>query len=78
MRSDVSEPRDPKMRTVYTDQFTVSKLEQIVKASLKNIGCTEATERMRQLLQAMGRLRREQSENVRYTPIVVVRVLRLL
>ena len=63
--------RDLKMRTVYTDQFPIPKLEQIVKESLKKIGCKEATESMRQkFLQAMGTLRRKQSENVRYTPIV--------
>jgi type III restriction enzyme len=62
---------DPKMRTVYTDQFPIHKLEQVVKESLKRVGCRSATEGMRQkFLQALGPLRRKQSENVRYTPIV--------
>ena len=67
---DPTDP-DPKMRTVYTDQFPIPRLEKIVKESLKRIDCKEATEGMRQkFLQALGTLRRKQSENVRYTPIV--------
>jgi type III restriction enzyme len=70
---EAQDPSDPdlKMRTVYTEQFPILKLEKIVKESLKRIGCKEATESMRQkFLQALGTLRRKQSENVRYTPIV--------
>ncbi len=62
---------DPKMRTVYTDQFPIERLEKIVKNSLTKIGVREATESMKQkFLQSLGTLRRKVSENVRYTPIV--------
>jgi len=62
---------DPRLRTVYTDKFPVERLEGIVKEALKKIGAKEATESMRQkFLQALGTLRRKESENVRYTPIV--------
>ncbi len=62
---------DPKMRTIYTDKFSVDRLEQIVKRSLAKRGIEVATESMKQkFLQSLGPLRRETSENVRYTPIV--------
>ena len=62
---------DPKMRTVYTDEWSVERLEEIVRASLVNLKVDEATESMRQrFLQSLGTLRRKTSENVRYTPIV--------
>ena len=62
---------DPKMRTVYTDQFPIERLEKIVKNSLTKIGVREATESMKQkFLQSLGTLRRKVSENVRYTSIV--------
>ena len=62
---------DPKMRTVYTDEWSVERLEQIVRSSLARLGVGEATESMRQkFLQSLGTLRRKTSENVRYTPIV--------
>lgn len=58
---------DPKMRTVYTDKFSVAKLEKIVMESLVKIGAKEATESMKQkFLQSLGTLRRKESENVRY------------
>ena len=67
---DPSDP-DPKMRTVYTDKFPVERLEQIVKESLRRIKSKEATERMKQnFLKSLGTLRRKESENVRYKPIV--------
>jgi type III restriction enzyme len=65
------EDPDPKMRTAYTDKFPVKRLESIVKTSLARLGITEATERMKQkFLQSLGTLRRKESENVRYKPIV--------
>ena len=70
---EAQDPDDPnpKMRTVYTDQFSVERLEGIVVKSLKNIGAREATESMKQkFLQSLGTLRRKASENVRYTPDV--------
>ena len=61
--------RDPKMRTVYTDKFSVDRFEQIVKASLARLKVKVATESMKQkFLQSLGTLRRKTSENVRYTP----------
>jgi type III restriction enzyme len=55
----------------YTDQFPIERLEKIVKASLARLKTKEATESMKQkFLQALGTLRRKESENVRYTPIV--------
>lgn len=60
---------DPKMRTVYTDRFSIEQLEKIVTASLKRLNVREATESMKQkFLQSLGTLRRKVSENVRYTP----------
>jgi type III restriction enzyme len=66
-----SEHPDPKVRTTYTDKFPVKKLTQIVTKSLERIGVKEATESMRQkFLISLGTLRRKDSENVRYSPIV--------
>jgi len=62
---------DPKMRTVYTDEWSIDRLGKIVRDSLAKLGVEEATESMRQkFLQSLGTLRRKASENVRYTPIV--------
>jgi len=59
---------DPKMRTVYTDKYSVDDLERIVVESLNRRGATVATESMKQkLLQSLGTLRRKTSESVRYT-----------
>lgn len=61
---------DPRMRTVYTDKFSVESLESIVKYSLKRIGNHEATESQKQkFLISLGTLRRKAADNVRYTPI---------
>jgi type III restriction enzyme len=61
---------DPKMRTIYTEQFPVSRLEDIVKESLRRLNTDVATESMKQkFLQSLGTLRRQTSENVRYTPV---------
>jgi type III restriction enzyme len=70
---EAQDPDDPnpKMRTYYTDQFPLERLEKIVRKSLKERNIKEATESMKQkFLQALGTLRRKGSENVRYTPIV--------
>ena len=62
------EDPDPKMRTVYTDKYSVDDLEKIVVESLKRRDTTVATESMKQkLLQSLGTLRRKTSESVRYT-----------
>lgn len=59
---------DPKMRTYYTDKFSVERLEKLVKDSLARRGMTVATDGVRQkFLQALGTLKRKTSENVRYT-----------
>jgi type III restriction enzyme len=59
---------DPKMRTYYTDNYPIVKLEKIVNESLRRRGMTVATDQLRQkFLQALGPLRRKASENVRYT-----------
>jgi type III restriction enzyme len=61
---------DPKLRTMYTDSYSVDRLEKIVKASLARLEMKVATETMKQkFLQSLGTLRRKTSENVRYTPI---------
>lgn len=70
---EAQDPDDPdsKMRTIYTDKFSVGKLEEIVKESLKRIGTKKATESMKQkFLQSLGTLRRKDSQNVRYRLIV--------
>jgi type III restriction enzyme len=64
------DPEDPdvEMRTFYTDQFPVERLEEIVTESLKRRGMTAATDSVRQkFLMALGTLRRKASESVRYT-----------
>lgn len=59
---------DPKMRTIYTDKYTIEMLEAIVSESLARRGTDVATEGMKQkCLQSLGPLRRKTSENVRYT-----------
>ncbi len=70
---EAQDPDDPdeQRRRVYTDQWTVDRLEQLVAASLARRQATVATESMKQkFLQSLGPLRRTNSENVRYTPIV--------
>ena len=70
---EAQDPDDPdlKMRTIYTDKFSVDRLEQIVKSSLEKLQTKVATESMKQkFLQSLGTLRRKTSENVRYAPIV--------
>ena len=60
---------DPAMRTIYTDQFPVERLEKIVIESLHRSHMTVATDNIRQkFLQALGTLRRKTSEAVRYIP----------
>ena len=60
---------DPAMRTAYTDQLPVERLEKIVIESLVRCGMTVATDSIKQkFLQALGTLRRKSAENVRYTP----------
>jgi type III restriction enzyme len=64
------DPEDPdvKMRTFYTDQFPVERLEEIITESLKRRGMTVATDSVRQkFLSALGTLRRKTSESVRYS-----------
>jgi type III restriction enzyme len=64
------DPEDPdvEMRTFYTDQFPVERLEEIVTRSLERRGMAVATDNVRQkFLMALGTLRRRTSENVRYT-----------
>ena len=68
---EAQEPDDPdlKMRTVYTDQFPVERLEKIVKRSLARLKTDVATDSMKQkFLKSLGTLRRKASEHVRYTP----------
>lgn len=63
------EDRNPKMRTFYTDQFPVERLERIVRESLERRKVKVATDSIKQkFLQALGTLRRKTSENVRYAP----------
>jgi type III restriction enzyme len=58
---------DLKMRTVYTDKYSIDALEKIVAESLSRRDTNVATEAMKQkCLQALGTLRRKTSENVRY------------
>lgn len=60
---------DPAMRSYYTDQFPVARLEKIVTESLARCHMTFATDSIKQkFLQALGILRRKSSENVRYIP----------
>jgi len=62
---------DPKMRTCYTEKWSVERLEKVVKESLDRLKTDVATESMKQkFLQSLGTLRRKTSENVRYTPII--------
>lgn len=70
---EAQDPDDPdlNMRTTYTNAYPVSRLEKIVEASLSLIKATGATESMKQkFLQSLGTLRRKESENVRYTPVI--------
>lgn len=61
---------DEQQRRIYTDRWTVDRLEQLVTTSMARLHVTAATESMKQkFLQALGPLRRASSENVRYTPI---------
>lgn len=64
------DPNDPDLsiRTYYTDQFPVDRLEQIVKKSLERKGMNVATENMKQkFLRALGVLRRGEATFVRFT-----------
>jgi len=68
---EAQDPEHPnrKMRTFYTDQFPIERLEQIVRASLKRAKIRSATDSIKQkFLQSLGTLNRKASENVRYTP----------
>jgi len=68
----LEEAQDPdlpnaKMRTFYTDEFPVERLEKIVRKSLRRASIPAATDLIRQkFLQSLGTLRRKASENVRY------------
>jgi type III restriction enzyme len=67
---DIDEP-DADDRGVYTRDFSIERLEGIVKESLRRLEATVVTESMKQkFLQSLGTLRRKTSENVRYTPRV--------
>ena len=64
------DPDDPnvEMRTFYTDNYPVEKLEEVVKKSLELRKMAVATDKARQVfLRSLGTLRRKSSENVRYT-----------
>ncbi len=55
--------------TRYTDTWTPSKLEKLIRDSLARRGLEVATENMKQkFLQALGTLRRTEAQAVRYTP----------
>lgn len=69
---EAEDPEDPnvQMRTVYTDEWTIEKLEKLVRDSLARRGMQVATEDLKQkCLQSLGPLRRKSSESVRYVPI---------
>jgi len=67
MHRRLDEIEDPKLRTAYTDNFPVTRLEKIVKKSLTNLGAEEATENMKQLfLRSLNVLWRQEAEFVRY------------
>ncbi len=67
----VDPARPPPKGQAYTDQFSLDRLEKIVRDSLGKLKTDKATESMKQkFLQALGPLRRKTSENVRYTPVV--------
>jgi type III restriction enzyme len=69
---EIQEPENPnpKMRTVYTDKFSVDRLEDIIKASLRRLRTTVATEGMKQaFLRSLNVLGRKEAEFVRYTPV---------
>jgi type III restriction enzyme len=62
-------PDEARPQTRYTDTWTVEKLEEVVRKSLEFRGLEEATESMRQkFLQALGTLRRTETQTIRYTP----------
>lgn len=70
---EAQDPDDPNHDpgSAYTAAFPVSRLEEIVVASLDRINATSATDSMRQkFLQALGPLRRKASETVRYTQVI--------
>ncbi len=59
---------DPIMRTVYTDQYSVERLEEIVSISLSRKNMSVATESMKQkFLRELRGLHRGKSEYVRFT-----------
>jgi type III restriction enzyme len=58
---------DPARHYRYTDEWTLEKLEAVVKESLRRRGMEVSTERMRQkFLQSLGTLNRGSSEYARY------------
>ncbi|MEL7568698.1 MAG: DEAD/DEAH box helicase family protein, partial [Bacillota bacterium] len=70
---EAQDPDDPdiRMRTIYTDKFTIEVLDEIVKKSLHRCKMNVATESVKQkFLQSLGTLWRKESEYVRYSPIV--------
>lgn len=59
---------NPKKRTIYTNKYSVKRLEDIVKESLRLRGREEATENMKQaFLRSLNVLGRKNAEFVRYT-----------
>jgi type III restriction enzyme len=69
--ADEPDFEEDKPATRYTDTWTVNRLEKLVTDSLAMRGLDVATENMKQkFLQALGTLRRTESQTVRYTPKV--------
>lgn len=65
---DPNDP-DPSMRSYYTDEYPLERLENIVKTSLEMKGMNVATERMRQkLLSAIGTINRGATSFARFIP----------
>lgn len=66
---DPNDP-DPAMRTVYTDQYPIDRLEQIVKDSLARKNMAVATETMKQkFLREIRGLHRGEAKYVRFTTV---------
>jgi len=69
---EAQDPNDPneEMRTYYTDEYPLERLEEIVVKSLKNKGMDVATDTMRQkFLRALGSLHRGESTYARYASV---------
>ena len=67
MRQRLEDVPDEKDRAHYLQQFSVSRLEEIVRESVKKAGVRAITDGMRQkFLQALGTLQRKQAHIVRY------------